>query len=64
MSASLRFAPGKPVSRNSDRGAAKLAVCWRTPLKHVAASQSTKHWHSSVPMPAAWAACRRRSQTG
>ena len=62
--ATFHFATGKPASRNSDCGAAKLAACWRTPLKHVAASQITKHWHSSVPMPAARTACRRRSQTG
>ena len=64
VSATLRFASGKSVSRNSGCGAAKLAACWRTPLKHVAANLMTMHWHSSVPMPATRTARRRRSQTG
>jgi len=42
----------------------KTRFALRAPLKHVAASQITMHWHSSVPMPAARTACRRRGHTG
>ena len=52
-SASLRFAPGKPASRHSVCGAAKLTARHAAPFKHIAANWRTKHWHSSVPMPAA-----------
>ena len=42
----------------------KTRFALRAPLKHIAANWMSKHWHSSVPMPAARTACRRRRHTG
>ena len=58
------FACGQPAPSSAWGCAARLAACWRTPLKQVAADWMTMQLHSAVQLSASRTCRRRRGHKG